>query len=130
MATYHPPIRDMQFVLHEVLDAQSVRSPAFPGSRRPAPTSSMRCWKKAERSARASCFPTNRTGDEQGAKFDAGSVTTPDGFKEAYETLREAGWLSLGCDPDYGGQGLPHTLNVFFEEMLQSANMSFALYPG
>ena len=75
-------------------------------------------------------LPTNRDGDIEGASLDDGVVTTPTGFKQAYAALREGGWMSLGCDPRYGGQGLPHTLNVFFEEMLQSSNLSFSLYQG
>ena len=75
-------------------------------------------------------FPLNRTGDEEGCKLVDGQVKTPTGFKEAYRTLQEGGWFALGCDPEHGGQGLPHTVAVSFEELLCSANMAFSLYPG
>ena len=55
-------------------------------------------------------FPLNRSGDEEGCTFENGVVRTPKGFSEAYKLFREGGWTSLACDPDYGGQGLPHTL--------------------
>jgi len=75
-------------------------------------------------------FPTNRSGDIEGCRFDNGEVHTPGGFKEAYDAIAAGGWTALACDPEYGGQGLPHTLSVFIEEMLQSCNMSLALYQG
>jgi butyryl-CoA dehydrogenase len=57
-------------------------------------------------------------------------VRTPKGLKEAYDTYREGGWTSLSADPAYGGQGLPHTLQFFVEEMVSSANLAFGMYPG
>ena len=130
MATYHPPIRDMQFVLHELLDAQAVFA-ALPGFEDSSSVDVIDAvLEEGGRICEQVLFPTNRVGDEEGVTFSDGVVSTPTGFKQAYDTLREGGWFSLGCDPEYGGQGLPHTLNVFFEEMLQSANMAFALYPG
>ena len=129
MATYHPPVRDMQFVLHELLDAQAVFA-SLPGFEEASADVIDAVLEEGGRICEQVVFPTNRIGDEEGAKLSNGAVTLPTGFKQAYDSLREGGWFSLGCDPAYGGQGLPHTLNVFFEEMLQSANMSFALYPG
>lgn len=129
MATYHPPVRDMQFVLHELLDAQAVFT-ALPGFEEASMDVMDAVLEEGGRICEEVVFPTNRVGDEEGATLSDGDVRTPTGFKHAYDTLRDGGWLSLGCDPAFGGQGLPHTLNVFFEEMLQSANMAFALYPG
>lgn len=129
MATYHPPIRDMQFVLHELLDAQSVFT-SLPGYEEASADVIDAVLEEGGRICESMVFPTNRDGDIEGARLVDGEVITPSGFKQAYEALREGGWLSLGCDPQYGGQGLPHTLNVFFEEMLQSSNLSFSLYPG
>lgn len=129
MATYSPPIRDMQFVLHELLDAQSVFA-TLPGFEEASADVIDAVLEEGGRICEQVVFPTNRAGDTEGVRFEDGVVTTPSGFREAYQALREGGWFSLGCDPAYGGQGLPHTLNVFFEEMLQSANLSFALYPG
>jgi alkylation response protein AidB-like acyl-CoA dehydrogenase len=75
-------------------------------------------------------FPINQTGDKEGCKFDKGEVKTPAGFKEAYNAFVEGGWLSLSCDPEYEGQGLPHVINLCAEEMVCSSNLSFSLYPG
>lgn len=75
-------------------------------------------------------FPLNRSGDEEGCHFENGVVRTPKGFKEAYDTFVEGGWTALSCDPRYGGQGLPETINFVLEEMICSANLSFGMYPG
>ncbi|GAA0211867.1 acyl-CoA dehydrogenase C-terminal domain-containing protein [Kangiella japonica] len=72
--------------------------------------------------------PINRSGDEEGCHFEDGVVTTPKGFKEAYQAYVEGGWQSITADPNYGGQGLPKALHVLIEEMFYSANTSFCLY--
>ncbi len=82
------------------------------------------------RRSRQSNWPTDpheRNGDEQGA-MDNGMVTTPDGFKDAYKTYIEGGWVGLSGNPSYGGMGMPKMLSVQFEEMLYAADSSFALY--
>ena len=75
-------------------------------------------------------FPLNASGDKEGCTFENGVVRTPAGFKEAYRTFVEGGWTALACDPEYGGQGLPYTVSVVFEEMVSSANLAFGMYPG
>ena len=77
-----------------------------------------------------SFYPLNRSADEEGARFDQGTVTTPKGFKEAYAALVEGGWPALTASPDHGGQGMPHMVNILFEEMLNGACLSFGLFPG
>ncbi|GAA4354617.1 acyl-CoA dehydrogenase family protein [Kangiella marina] len=72
--------------------------------------------------------PINRSGDEEGCQYKDGVVTTPKGFKEAYQAYVEGGWQSITADPNYGGQGLPKALHVLIEEMFYSANTSFCLY--
>ncbi len=75
--------------------------------------------------------PINFSGDREGCtRHEDASVTTPKGFKEAYETYKEGGWMGLPADPDYGGQGLPYTLHTAVGEYLSSANQAFAMYPG
>jgi alkylation response protein AidB-like acyl-CoA dehydrogenase len=74
--------------------------------------------------------PLNLPGDKEGCHWDNGVVTTPKGFKEAYQEFVQAGWPSLSCDPEYGGQGLPNIMALFLDEMVCSANLSFGLYPG
>ncbi|NIM29437.1 MAG: acyl-CoA dehydrogenase [Gammaproteobacteria bacterium] len=129
MAIYRAPIRDMQFVIHELLDAQSCFA-ELPGGEEASADIIDSILEEGAKLCESIVFPTNRTGDVEGCRLDDGQVRTPSGFKEAYEALCTGGWMGLACDPEYGGQGLPHTLSVFFEEMLQSSNMSLALYPG
>ena len=74
--------------------------------------------------------PLNASGDEEGCQLENGVVRTPKGFKEAYRAFREGGWTALACDPRYGGQGLPHSVNKAVEEMICSSNLSFGMYPG
>ena len=128
MATYSPPIRDMQFVLHEMLDGEAQFTEL--GYEEASADLVDAVLEEGGRICAEAVFPTNRPGDLEGCSFDDGEVTTPEGYKDAYRVLAEGGWIGLGCDPEYGGQGLPYTVSVLFEEMLQSANVSLALYPG
>jgi butyryl-CoA dehydrogenase len=73
-------------------------------------------------------LPINRAGDEHGAVFADGAVTTPPGFKEAYRNFTENGWAGLDADPEHGGQGLPRLLQFLVDEMLGSCNIAFKLY--
>jgi alkylation response protein AidB-like acyl-CoA dehydrogenase len=77
-------------------------------------------------------FPLNHSGDREGCHYDAATkaVSTPKGFKEAYKQYVEGGWAALACDPEYGGQGLPVSLNNSFYEMLNSSNQAWTMYPG
>ncbi|RKZ37508.1 MAG: acyl-CoA dehydrogenase [Gammaproteobacteria bacterium] len=129
MAIYKAPVRDMQFVLHEMYEAEQVFA-SLPGCEEATRDIIDAILEEAGKLCENVIFPTNRTGDEEGCRFDDGAVTTPSGFKEAYSALTEGGWTSLACDPEYGGQGLPETLHFFVEEMLCSANVAFSLYPG
>ena len=76
--------------------------------------------------------PLNGPGDKQGCQYDPASKTvkTPDGFKAAYKQFAEGGWTALACTPEFGGQGLPHVLNMMVEEMVCSSNLSLGMYPG
>jgi len=73
-------------------------------------------------------LPLAKAGDEKPAKLENGVVRTPPGYKEAYKKFIEDGWVSLSCDPEYGGQGMPKTISTFFDEMLSAASLSFKLY--
>ena len=129
MASYQAPVREMQFVLHELLDAANVFA-ELDGFQEASTDVIDAILEEGGKLCESKVAPTNRDGDIEGCRHEDGNVHTPTGFKQAYRALMEGGWMSLGCDPHYGGQGLPHTLNVFFEEMLQSSNMSLSLYPG
>ncbi len=73
-------------------------------------------------------LPLAIAGDENPAKLENGIVRTPPGYKEAYNKYIEDGWISLSCDPKYGGQGMPKTVSAFFDEMLSSTSLAFKLY--
>ena len=128
MATYKAPVRDMRFVLHELLDVENAFKTL--GFEEASTDVIDAILDEGAKFCETVLFPTNRIGDQEGCKFENGVVTTPSGFRDAYQALSEGGWMSLACAPEYGGQGLPNTLSVFFEEMLQSANMALSLYPG
>ncbi len=128
MQTYKAPLRDMRFLLHEVFDATN--QPRRPGEEALAPDLIDSILEEAGRFVEEVLLPLNASGDEEGCHYENGVVRTPKGFKAAYDLFREGGWTALACDPDYGGQGLPESVNKLVEEMICSANLSFSLYPG
>ncbi|MEN9434716.1 MAG: hypothetical protein RLZZ422_2305 [Pseudomonadota bacterium] len=128
MPIYKAPLRDLQFVYKELFDAASLQTLAGFEEVDTALTDSI--LEEAGRFCETVLHPLNQSGDEEGCHFNNGEVTTPKGFKEAYQAFCENGWTAVTADPNYGGQGLPKTLGMMVEEMLCSANMSFAMYPG
>jgi alkylation response protein AidB-like acyl-CoA dehydrogenase len=128
MTIYKAPLRDYRFVLEELLEVGQLAS--LPGYEDATPDVFAAVLEEGGKLAEEVLFPLNRSGDEEGCTYENGAVRTPKGFKAAYDTFRAGGWTSLGCDPDYGGQGLPHTLNFCLEEMISAANFSFGMYPG
>jgi alkylation response protein AidB-like acyl-CoA dehydrogenase len=131
MPVYNPPLRDMQFVMHEVLDLPAAFKQLPPHADVDADTMNA-VLEEAGKFAAEVAFPLNRIGDEQGCSLDKTSheVKTPDGFKAAYTQYVQGGWPALSCDPAYGGQGLPFAINNFLYEMLNSANQAWTMYPG
>ena len=131
MPSYRAPLRDMQFVLHELLEVDTALAdlPAHAG----LDTATInQVLEEGGKFATEVVFPLNHSGDREGCHFhaDTHSVTTPEGFAEAYRRYVEAGWPSLSCDTEFGGQGLPMVLNNAFYEMLNSANQAWTMYPG
>ena len=128
MPEFNAPLRDMRFVLHEVFQgpAQWARLPALAASVDAETADAI--LEEAAKITGQLIAPLNRSGDEQGVGFDAGQVTTPEGFKQAWQTYREGGWVGLAGNPEHGGMGMPKMLAVQFEEMLYAANCSFSLY--
>ena len=128
MPEFNAPLRDMRFVLHEVFDAQALwaRLPALADTVDAATADAI--LEEAAKVTGQLIAPLNRSGDEQGAQWHDGQVSTPEGFQQAYATYIEGGWVGLSGNPEFGGMGMPKMLAVQFEEMLYAANSSFALY--
>ena len=128
MPDYNAPLRDMRFVLHEVFDAPGLwaRLPALAETVDGDTADAI--LEEAAKVTGQLIAPLSRSGDEEGAHFEAGRVTTPAGFREAYATYIEGGWVGLAGNPEYGGMGMPKMLAVQFEEMLYGADSSFTLY--
>ena len=131
MPTYTPPLRDMQFVLHEVFNVAD-EFKAMPAHAETDADTINAVLEEAGKFAAEVAFPLNIGGDTEGCTLDVKThaVTTPKGFKDAYAQYVEGGWPALSCDPQFGGQGLPHTVNQCVYEMLNSANQAWTMYPG
>ncbi len=131
MPSYTPPLRDMQFVLHEVLHVTDDLMQMPKHADIDADTIAA-VLEEGGKFASEVIFPLNQIGDEQGCVLDRDTheVKTPDGFKAAYDQYVQGGWPALSADPDYGGQGLPVVVNQCFYEMLNSANQAWTMYPG
>jgi alkylation response protein AidB-like acyl-CoA dehydrogenase len=131
MPSYHPPLRDMQFVIHELLGAvdELNKIPAY--SDLDADTVNA-VLEEGGKFASEVLTPLNLVGDEQGCVLDKTTheVKTPDGFKDAYKQYTENGWSALSAAPEWGGQGLPLLINQAIYEMLNSANQAWTMYPG
>ena len=131
MPSYTPPLRDMQFVMHELLHVVDDLKQMPRHADMDADTINA-VLEEGGKFAAEVLFPLNISGDAEGCVLDpkTHSVTTPKGFKEAYAQYVEGGWAALACDPAYGGQGLPLIVNQMFYEMLNSANQAWTMYPG
>ena len=131
MPSYTPPLRDMQFVIHEVFNVVDELKQIPKHADIDADTINA-VLEEGGKFAAEVTFPLNASGDAEGCTLDntTHAVTTPKGFKEAYAQYVEGGWAALGCDPEYGGQGLPFVVNTLFYEMLNSANQAWTMYPG
>jgi len=128
MQTYKAPLRDMRFVLHELHDSAALTR--LKGLEDVSPELMDSILEEAAKLTEEVLLPTNASGDEIGCVLENGVVRTPKGFKDAYDIFRNGGWTAIAADPQYGGQGLPESLNKLVEEMICSANLAFSLYPG
>ena len=131
MPQYNPPIRDMQFLLHEVLDAVPTLR-ALPAHADIDADTLNAVLTEGGKFAAEVLTPINLPGDAEGCHLDktTHAVTAPQGFKQAYAQYVAGGWPALSCDPAYGGQGLPLVLNQCIYEMLNSASQAWTMYPG
>jgi len=130
MGQYAAPLRDMQFVLHELLNVEAELKRMPKHAELDADTINQ-VLEEAGKFCSEVVFPLNQSGDREGCTYEGdGVVKTPSGFREAYRQYVEAGWPALGCDPEFGGQGLPAFVNNALYEMLNSANQAWTMYPG
>jgi alkylation response protein AidB-like acyl-CoA dehydrogenase len=126
--SYRPPLKDYGFLFRDVLKLEDYA--ALPGFA-DAPLDLIEQIVEAAGDFTANVLaPLNGVGDKNGCKLADGKVATPPGFKAAYDQLVEGGWPALSVDPEWGGQGLPHVVNIAFMEMSSTANMAFSMYPG
>ena len=129
MPSYTAPTRDFRFIINEMLELESYADlPGFENASTDMVTSII---DEAGKFTAEVLQPLNQIGDQEGCtRHDDGSVTTPTGFKDAFDQFREAGWGTLSMPEEFGGQGLPHVVAFAMEEMISSSNQSFGMYPG
>lgn len=129
MWQYQAPLRDMQFVFEQWLQAPQAwqQMPAFEALDLPL---ACQVLEEAGRFSAQVLVPLNSSGDRQGCRFDNGRVTTPDGFAPAYQAYVDGGWPALACAEAFGGQGLPQLLDAALQEMLYASNHAWAMYTG
>jgi len=126
MATYTAPINDMMFLFEKLRDNSHYNS--LEKYKEVNSDLAKDILEQAAKLTENLILPLAKAGDETPAKLENGAVRTPPGYKEAYKKFIEDGWVSLSCDPKYGGQGIPKTISSFFDEMLSAASLSFKLY--
>ncbi|RON20912.1 acyl-CoA dehydrogenase [Pseudomonas brassicacearum] len=129
MSEYKAPLRDMRFVLNEVFEVSSLWA-TLPGLAEVIDEETAAAiLEEAGKITGEVIAPLNRNGDEQGCTWNNGEVIAPDGFVAAYQAFAEGGWVGVGGDPQFGGMGMPKAISAQVEEMVNSAGLSFGLYP-
>ena len=127
MTTFTPPVKDQQFILHDVL---KISESDIPGYDELDASFTGAVLEEAGKIAANVLHPLNATGDHQGCTLENGVVRTPDGFKDAWKQMSDGGWMGLDANPDHGGQGMPYLLNTATGELFSAANMAFQMYVG
>ncbi|MEO0356848.1 MAG: acyl-CoA dehydrogenase C-terminal domain-containing protein [Pseudomonadota bacterium] len=127
MPVFTAPTKDQQFILHDVLDISSSDIPGYSDLDRDFTQAVLG---EAGRIAEEVLAPLNKVGDEEGCTLENGVVRVPTGFKEAYDTICEGGWVAMDAPEEYGGQGMPQIIHTSAMEPMVSANMAFNMYPG
>ena len=129
MADYTPPLRDIRFVLDAVLKVKD-RWSQWPALAEVVDGETADAiLEEAGKLCAQELAPLNRNSDEEGCHWQAGEVTTPQGFRQAYQAFAEGGWVGVGGDPEYGGMGMPKVLTAQVEEMMHASCLAFGLYP-
>ncbi len=127
MPTYTPPVKDQQFLLHDVLKISESDIPGYEDLERDFTAAIL---EEAGKIAANVLQPLNTVGDTEGCKLENGIVRTPTGFKAAWDQMAEGGWMGLDAPEEFGGQGMPHLLNTATGELFSTANMAFQMYVG
>lgn len=127
MPSYTAPLKDMQFILHDVLNASEQDIPGYEELDRDFTGAVI---EEAGKLASEVLMPLNAVGDTEGCVLENGVVRTPTGFKDAFQQMKDGGWTALDCDPEYGGQGLPYLMHTAAQEPFVSSNMAFNMYQG
>jgi len=126
VTTYRAPVDDMMFLFEKLRDNSHYNE--LEKYKEINPDLAKDILEQAAKLTENLILPLAKAGDETPAKLENGVVRTPPGYKEAYKKFIEDGWVSLSCDPEYGGQGIPKTISSFFDEMLSASSLSFKLY--
>lgn len=129
MPDYQAPLRDLRFVMDEMLGYPE-HYERLPNGEEASPDVVSAILEEGARFAREVLLPLNQTGDQEGCLLEGGEVKTPQGFKQAYAQYVEGGWPSLSAEPEYGGQGLPPSLGMALSEMICASNLAWGMYPG
>lgn len=130
MSQYKAPVNDMNFLLFNVFNVQEFWANNELLSEAIDPDTARAILEESAKVTEQAIAPFSREADEAGVSWDNGKVTTPDAYKNAFNVVAEGGWIGLAGDPEYGGMGMPKTLAGMHEEMMCSADLAFALYPG
>ena len=127
MPRYTPPVRDISFILQDVLDVAGSNIPGYEDLDKEFVSAVLN---ESGKLCKEVLAPLNTIGDVQGCVLENGIVRTPHGFKDAFEEVKSGGWPGLDCDPEFGGQGIPFVLASAVTEMFSSSNMAFSMYQG
>ncbi|HEB27845.1 MAG TPA: acyl-CoA dehydrogenase, partial [Porticoccus sp.] len=129
MVHYKAPLRDIQFVLEDLLDVYSSYQ-TLPGYEETTPDLVNAVFEEAAKFSEEGLTPLNAVGDKEGCQLIDGEVKTPTGFKEAYQKFVAGGWPTMEQPVEYGGQGLPLSIGLVIREMIGTANWAWGMYPG
>ncbi len=127
MPSYTPPTKDMQFILHEMLN---ITGSDIPGYDELEADFTSAILDEAGKLTSEVLAPLNVVGDKEGCRLENGVVYTPTGFKDAFEQVKEGGWTGLDMPEEFGGQNMPYVMGTAVGEMFSSANMAFTMYQG
>jgi len=127
MPSYTPPTKDMQFILHDVLN---ITESSIPGYDELEADFTSAILDEAGKLTSEVLAPLNVVGDKEGCRLENGVVYTPTGFKGAFEQVKEGGWPGLDMPEEFGGQNMPYVIGTAVGEMFSSANMAFTMYQG